>query len=379
MMPTTRGVGTCLAYWEARRRASRGGRNDLAVAVRGRRPVARPPGPGARPGRPPNEPPVRGRLPGSPVRGRALPPVPATPGGEARCLGDDRPDGRRGGRGAHVRQLGTLRDRPQRPRDGPLLPAGRSPAPVQPADPPRDLATGPGVRGQALPRPGPPPRELRAHLAALSLGTGPQRGGQRCVLPLGEPAVDLGGVPAGAHGRAGGAGPPAGPRRARRGVRLQPGLGSSPTCSWRSSHSTSAAPRSRGATPPASCGRASSPSPTGARWRPEGSPWTGSRDSGPPAIPPAMPTCAGPRECLCSTHGTTCACRSGSPWRCGGPLASQRSGGSRAGHITGFLFRDTIVAEVLAALGLPRPVQASRRLGLPWRVEPAAQRIRWAS
>jgi hypothetical protein len=50
-----------------------------------------------------------------------------------------------------------------------------------------------------------------------------------------------------------------------------------------------------------------------------------------------------------------------------------------AGHITGFLYRDTIVAEVLAALGLPRPVQASRRLGLPWRVEPAAQQIRWAS
>jgi dienelactone hydrolase len=50
-----------------------------------------------------------------------------------------------------------------------------------------------------------------------------------------------------------------------------------------------------------------------------------------------------------------------------------------AGHITGFLYRDLIVAEVLAALGLPRPVQASRRLGLPWRVEPAAQQIRWAS
>jgi hypothetical protein len=48
-----------------------------------------------------------------------------------------------------------------------------------------------------------------------------------------------------------------------------------------------------------------------------------------------------------------------------------------AGHITGFLYRDTIVAEVLAALGLPRPGQAPRRLR--WRVVPAAQRIRWAS
>ena len=49
-----------------------------------------------------------------------------------------------------------------------------------------------------------------------------------------------------------------------------------------------------------------------------------------------------------------------------------------AGHITGFLFRETIVSEVLAALGLPRPVKAPSRLRLRWRV-PAVRQVGFAS
>jgi dienelactone hydrolase len=48
-----------------------------------------------------------------------------------------------------------------------------------------------------------------------------------------------------------------------------------------------------------------------------------------------------------------------------------------AGHITGFLFRPTIVAEVLGALGLPRPQPAPSRLRL--RRQPAAAEVRWAA
>jgi dienelactone hydrolase len=51
-----------------------------------------------------------------------------------------------------------------------------------------------------------------------------------------------------------------------------------------------------------------------------------------------------------------------------------------AGHITGFFFRPTIVAEVLAALGLPRPEPAPSRLG--FRRQQARARtaeVRWAA
>ncbi|HEV8673457.1 MAG TPA: hypothetical protein VGX21_05375 [Methylomirabilota bacterium] len=48
-----------------------------------------------------------------------------------------------------------------------------------------------------------------------------------------------------------------------------------------------------------------------------------------------------------------------------------------AGHITGFLFRGTIVAEVLKAMGLAIPVPAPRRFSL--RLAPAAREMRWAA
>jgi hypothetical protein len=47
-----------------------------------------------------------------------------------------------------------------------------------------------------------------------------------------------------------------------------------------------------------------------------------------------------------------------------------------SGHITGFLYRETIVAEVLAALSLPRPLEVPRRLRL--RLSPVRQ-MRWAA
>ncbi|HSE94617.1 MAG TPA: hypothetical protein VLD61_01920 [Methylomirabilota bacterium] len=49
-----------------------------------------------------------------------------------------------------------------------------------------------------------------------------------------------------------------------------------------------------------------------------------------------------------------------------------------AGHITGFFFRPTIVSEVLAALGLPRPQPVPSRLRLR-RQLPATAEVRWAA
>jgi dienelactone hydrolase len=48
-----------------------------------------------------------------------------------------------------------------------------------------------------------------------------------------------------------------------------------------------------------------------------------------------------------------------------------------AGHITGFLFRGTIVAEVLKAMGFAAPVPAPRRF--PLRLAPASREMRWAA
>jgi hypothetical protein len=50
-----------------------------------------------------------------------------------------------------------------------------------------------------------------------------------------------------------------------------------------------------------------------------------------------------------------------------------------AGHITAFLFRQTIVGEVLGAMGLPRLLPASRRSRPPVRPAVAAQTARWAA